>query len=781
MKIILIFFVLLALSSFSLRAQEFISATQDFSTINVAELSDEQIEKIKIELLNRNVKFEELLPYLSSKGMTEKQFKELSLRIQPSENKEDFNEFLDETTKKKSEQNKPKITKKERVFRDSLVFGHEIFNNSEFNFEPNQSVSTPQEYIVDIGDELQISIYGTQQFSQKVVVNKEGIINLTNIGNIKIGGLQFGSLRDLLKKKSSAIYNTLKNGGSELSVSIINYKSIQVTIIGAVNPGNYLVSSMSTVFNALHAAGGPGENASYRNIELIRGGSVFMSIDLYSFLCSGDNTKNINLKNGDIIRIPGYVNRVKIEGEAKKTGVFELLNYETFGDLLKYCSGFSENAFSTKVLVTRNINGQKKLITLLENDFSSFEMKTGDLVNIDRVLSLYQNKISVKGAVYRPGNYEFTAGMKLLDLIFMAEGVKEDAFLNWIVLSRESDNLIKEIVGVNLKLALENPNSTHNIALRKGDELIISSVFEMQENQTIDINGEVLNPGTYPYSKKMKLLDAIQLAKGFKESASNIIEVSRLKNQEVEIFRFNYSKNKVDSINMELKPFDMISVRKNINFNLMKVVTLKGEFSYPGDYSIARENERVSDVLKRCEGLTKRANKFSVRIERRIKIIEKEDSLDRTEKEELIIVPINYTKMIRKNAGKSNPIIRDGDVIIIDQLSEVVKVSGEVELTSEIPLRKAKNAKYYINAVGGFKETALKKSVYVIYANGVAKQTKRFLGIRFYPKPTAGSNIVVTKKSDREKKLDTSEIIGLSSILSTITAMTVAIINQITP
>jgi protein involved in polysaccharide export with SLBB domain len=303
----------------------------------------------------------------------------------------------------------------------------------------------------------------------------------------------------------------------------------------------------------------------------------------------------------------------------------------------------------------------------------------------------------------------------------------------------------------------------------------------MQENQTIDINGEVLNPGTYPYSKKMKLLDALQLAKGFKESASNIIEVSRLKNQEVEIFRFNYSKNKVDSINMELKPFDMISVRKNINFNLMKVVTLKGEFSYPGDYSIARENERVSDVLKRCEGLTKIANKFSVRIERRIKIIKKEDSLDRTEKEELIIVPINYTKMIRKNAGKSNPIIRDRDVIIVDQLSEVVKVSGEVELTSEIPLRKTKNAKYYINAVGGFKETALKKSVYVIYANGAAKQTKRFLGIRFYPKPTAGSNIVVTKKSDREKKLDTSEIIGLSSILSTITAMTVAIINQITP
>ena len=781
MKIIFTFFFLILFSSFSSLAQDFISTTQDFSTLNVAELSVEQIEKIKFELKSRNIKLKDLQVYLNSKGMSQKQYEELSLRLEAYKKEDGFDEYLNETNKQKPEKYRQGITNKQRIFKDSLVFGHEIFSNSEFNFEPNQSIATPQEYIVDIGDELQINVYGTQQFSEKVIVNKEGVINLSNVGNIKVGGLQFATLREILKKKSSAIFSTLKNGSSELSVSIINYKSIQVTIIGAVNPGSYLVSSTSTVFNALHAAGGPGENGSYRSIELIREGGVFMSIDLYSFLCSGDITKNINLKNGDIIRVPGYINRVKIEGEVKKTGIFELKNNETFSALLKYCSGFSENAFSNKVLITRNSNGQKKLITLLEKDFNTFEMQSGDLINVNQVLSLYQNKISVKGAVYRPGNYEFTAGMKLLDLILMAEGVKEDAFLNWIVLSRESDNLIKEIVGVNLKLALENPNSTHNISLRKGDELIISSVFEMQENQTIDINGEVLNPGTYPYSKKMKLLDAIQLAKGIKESASNIIEVSRLKNQEVEIFRFIYSKNKIDSINIDLKPFDMISVRKNKDFNEMKTVTLKGEFKYPGEYSIIKENERISDVLKRCEGLTNKSNSHSIRIERRIKIIEKEDSMDREEKEKLIIVPIEYNKVLRSNKSKANVIVHDGDVVIVDQLSEVVKISGEVELTSEIPLRKSKNAKYYINAVGGFKETALKKNVYVIYANGVARQTKRFLGIKFYPKPTAGANIVVTKKSDREKKLDTSEIIGLSSILSTITAMTVAIINQITP
>ena len=781
MKIIFTFFFLILFSSFSSLAQDFISTTQDFSTLNVADLSVEQIEKIKFELKSRNIKLKDLQVYLNSKGMSQKQYEELSLRLEAYKKEDGLDEYLNETNKQKPEKYRQGITNKQRIFKDSLVFGHEIFSNSEFNFEPNQSIATPQEYIVDIGDELQINIYGTQQFSEKVIVNKEGVINLSNVGNIKVGGLQFASLREILKKKSSAIFSTLKNGSSELSVSIINYKSIQVTIIGAVNPGSYLVSSTSTVFNALHAAGGPGENGSYRSIELIREGGVFMSIDLYSFLCSGDITKNINLKNGDIIRVPGYINRVKIEGELKKTGIFELKNNETFSALLKYCSGFSENAFSNKVLITRNSNGQKKLITLLEKDFNTFEMQSGDLINVNQVLSLYQNKISVKGAVYRPGNYEFTAGMKLLDLVLMSEGLKEDAYLNWVLLTRESENLIKEVKGINLKLALENPNSSHNIDLRKGDELVISSVFEMQEKQTIEINGEVLNPGFYSYIKKISLLDAILLAGGFKEAASNIIEVSRLKNQEVEIFRFIYSKNKIDSINLELKPFDMISVRKNKDFNEMKTVTLKGEFKYPGEYSIVKENERISDVLKRCEGLTNKSNSNSIRIERRIKIIEKDDSLDREEKEELIIVPIEYKKVVRNNKSKANVIVRDGDFVVVDQLSEVVKISGEVELTSEIPLRRSKNAKYYINAVGGFKETALKKSVYVIYANGIAKQTKRFLGLKFYPKPLAGSNIVVTKKSDKEKKLNTSEIIGLSSILSTITAMTVAIINQITP
>mgnify|MGYP000014372121 CR=1 FL=1 len=478
MKIILIFFVLLALSSFSLRAQEFISATQDFSTINVAELSDEQIEKIKIELLNRNVKFEELLPYLSSKGMTEKQFKELSLRIQPSENKEDFNEFLDETTKKKSEQNKQKTTKKERVFRDSLVFGHEIFNNSEFNFEPNQSVSTPQEYIVDIGDELQVNIYGTQQFSQKVVVNKEGIINLTNIGNIKIGGLQFGSLREILKKKSSSIYNTLKNGSSELSVSIINYKSIQVTIIGAVNPGNYLVSSMSTVFNALHAAGGPGENASYRNIELIRGGSVFMSIDLYSFLCSGDNTKNINLKNGDIIRIPGYVNRVKIEGEAKKPGVFELLNYETFGDLLKYCSGFSENAFKDLIKVKRFTNRDLKLIDLNSDFFNSFHPISGDVFQAESIdENHFENKVSIIGEVFRPGDFSLDSNPTLLKLISRAGGLRETSFLERGVIERINIDLSADNLAFNLKDIINKKSP--DITLKREDKVTIFSISDL--------------------------------------------------------------------------------------------------------------------------------------------------------------------------------------------------------------------------------------------------------------------------------------------------------------
>ena len=134
MKILFTFFFFIMLSSFSALAQDFISSTQDFSTLNVSELTDEQIEKIKLELLSRNVKFNDLKSYLNSKGMTEKQFEDLSLRLQPLKDEDDLDKNLKETNKLKPEINKQKITNKQRVFKDSLVFGHEIFNNSEFKY-----------------------------------------------------------------------------------------------------------------------------------------------------------------------------------------------------------------------------------------------------------------------------------------------------------------------------------------------------------------------------------------------------------------------------------------------------------------------------------------------------------------------------------------------------------------------------------------------------------------------------------------------------------------------
>jgi protein involved in polysaccharide export with SLBB domain len=797
---ILIFICFLLSSHFLFAQTDNIFSTQNLSQYKVEELTDAQINSIKLEMKKQNLSIEDVGRIAMMKGMSAEQFKLLSeklsqktpnTRIDKSKQTETLNKNEGQLGKKTTEADKlPEENVNNDIIEEpipeepkSLIFGSELFANKQLNFEPNQSLATPPSYIVGAGDQLQIVIYGMQQYAEEVIVNKEGVITLTNIGNIKVGGIQFAALVEFLRKKCSYVYSSLRNGSSEISVSISTFKTIQVTLIGVKNPGNYSVSSLATVFNALHAGGGPDENGSYRTIELIRNGKVIKVIDLYAFLCRGDISGNLNLQNDDIIRVPPFTKRVQIFGEIKKPGIFELKNQETYKDLIGYCSGYTDDAYTNKVLVTRISDKERKLISLEKPHMDTFTLISGDQIQVDSVLSTFENRISITGAVFRAGFYELTPTMKISDLIQKADGLTEDAHLTRALLIRQRSDLKKEIIGINLKEVLISPESKYNYLLKKEDKLIIPSVFEFEEESVVEITGEILKKGKYPYVRNLSLFDLIIQAGGLRESANGIVEISRIiksdtlaKNNEAEIITLNLKDGlESESKNILLKPYDIISIRKSPIYNTVNSVFIEGEVLFPGKYGIGKKNERIGEIISRAGGFNDMANVNGVKIIREIEYVDDLDSMEIKTKK--ITIPINYESIRRNTKSKSNISVRGGDKIVVERLIQTVSVTGEVELTSEIPLIRGKSAKFYINAAGGFKEEALRKRVYVVYANGIAKKTKNFLFFRFYPKPDFGSQVVVTKKPDNNNKLSNTEIIGISSVLTSITGMTVALIK----
>ncbi len=782
-------FSFLLLFSLNALGQDIFSTNQDLSKLRVEDLTETQIGKIKIEMKKRNLSIDDLQSLALSKGMSPVQCAILSDRLKLSVQQE---LSMSETanTKKEESKNQQAGTESQKIIQSEKyrkIFGSEIFSNAQLSFEPNQSLATPGGYVLGPGDELEMILYGMQQFQQTAKISKEGYVTVPNVGNIKIGGLQFGAALELLKKKCGTIYTSLKSGASELSISLTNFKTIQVTIIGAQSPGNYNVSSLATVFNALHSAGGPGENGSFRSIELIRKGKVVKVIDLYSFLSKGDVSGNLNLQNDDIIRVPPYANRVEIEGEVKRPGIFELKNGEGFKDLLTFCSGYTENAYHGAVSIIRMSEKKKKIVTIDKTGFDTLKLESGDLIRVDPILDLYENRILVKGAVYHPGEYELIEGMRISDLVNKADGFREDAYLERALLIREQPDMLKEVVGVDLRAIKASPGSVNDLRLRNEDELVVPSAFDFEENRTVEINGEILNPGKFPFIRKMKLYDLIIQAGGIKESAAEIVEISRVTNTdstglkiEAEIITLTVLQDlSNDSSNIELMPFDIISIRKKSSYNMVSSVRVEGEVLYPGKYGIGEKNERISSVIERAGGLNDKANSDGVKIIRTIEYVNDLDSMKIEQR--IITVPVDFKRILRSPKHRSNVRVLPGDQIVIERLIQTVKVVGEVELNSQLPKVGNKRAKYYINSAGGFKEEADKRRVYVVYANGFAKKTKKFLCFRIYPKPEYGSQVVVTRKAENKNKMSTSEIVGISSVLSSVTGMTIALINLLQP
>lgn len=795
--------LLLALfQSSSLVAQDLLKST-DLSTLKVDYLSDSDIAKIKAQLLSNNLTIEQAEPMALAKGMPASEFAKLKLRLDGDIKTSNLDKKEVVKVKEVARTQEKIVNTKVKDTVNALIFGSQLFDNPTLNFEPDLKLATPVNYILGPADELQINIYGVQEFSASAPISLEGEVSIQYVGEISVAGMTIEAATQKIKAAISKVYSSVASGQSQVGISLSRIRTIRVTLIGSRQPGNYSVSSLATVYNALFLGGGPGENQSYRNIELIRNNKIYTKVDIYKFLVNGDQSENVGLKDNDVIRIPAYDQRVIIEGQVKRPGIFEMKPGETFSDLLSFASGFNEVAYTASVNVLQKTAREFKVQDIKASEFKSYKPLSGDVFRVTKILNRFENRIRIDGAVFRPNTYSFYEGMRLSDLIAKADGLKEDAYSNRARIIRVKSDLTKEIVNVNLEKALEGDLEA-DIPLLKEDVLTVYSILDFVEEYKITIHGEIKNPGIYDYHEGLTLNDLLVQSGGLTGSASKRVEIARMIMSEeiddsnpnkAELFNIEITPdNNEQAVNFSLFPFDVINIRKMAVYEKLEMVTISGAVNYAGKYVLASKKATVYDIVKRAGGLTSVANIEGVKIKRPIQAgqIEALESIDlnlgtndsiqnklkKKLKEDLkfAVIPVDWKSIIKNQNSNTNVTLFPEDEIEVAAFNEGVKVTGNVLLTSEIPYDKGKGFRYYLDAVGGVDNKGWKKKAYIIYPNGKADVTSSFLFFRNYPKVTPGSQIIVPEKPE-VKKLSTGEFVSIAGVLASLAGVIIAILR----
>lgn len=667
------------------------------------------------------------------------------------------------------------------------IFGHDIFNSKKLTFEPNMNIATPANYTLGPGDELIVDIYGASQSNAKYEISPDGTIVVEKIGPIAVSGLTVEQAQAKVRSKMGVHYQ-----GSSIKVTVGQTRTVLVNVLGEVNnPGTYTLSAFSTVFNALYLAGGITDIGTLRNIKVTRNGRTISTVDVYDFIINGKLTGNVMLKDNDAIIVGAYDALVSIDGAIKRPMLYEMKKGESLKSLLTYSGGFTGDANKSVVNVERKTSEGYTVHSVDEWDFTTFGMQDGDSVVINNVVKRYQNMVEVSGAVFYPGHYSISNDCNSVrGLIAKAGGLLENAFENRAVLYRMKENRTRKTMSIDLKNILAD--NAPDVVLENEDSLVIASDEKQQKIKKYYIYGPLLKEGEFEYAEGMTLEDAIVAAGGLKEEAllSNIEISRRLQytdsrdttyNQKAEIYTFDVENGLVmnNGNDFTIKPFDVITIKRNPEYADVALVYIGGEVKYPGTYSLKSRTDRISDLIKRAGGLTQGGFIEGAKFSRAMNLDEKEraeqlwemthsrDSVntEMVQIKERYAVGVDLVKALKKPGCEEDIVMRSGDNLIIPQLNNTVKINGEVLYPNTVAYVQGKSASYYLNQAGGVTDDGIKRKAYIIYANG---QVSRASDGKVLP----GSEIVVpTKKKKSDNGQKASMYLAGASTLATIAAV----------
>ena len=689
------------------------------------------------------------------------------------------------------------------------VFGRNIFNNKNLSFEPNMNIATPQNYRLGPGDAVYIDIYGASQKTVESTVSPDGFVTIEGYGPVQVSGLTVEQANARLRSTLGSRYSS-----SQIKLTVGETRSIMVNVMGEVKaPGTYTLSAFATVFHALYMAGGTNELGTLRNIKVYRNNRLVSVVDIYDYMLNGKLTGNVRLADNDVIVVGPYDCLVNITGKVKRPMWYEMKKNESVGTILKYAGGFTGDAYTKSVRLIRKTGKEYSVFNVDEFDMSSFHLADEDSISVDSILPRYSNMVEIKGAVFRPGMYQVGGEINSVrTLIEHAEGLKEEAFTVRAVMHRMKADRTLEVLPVDVDGILSG--KVADVPLQPNDVLFIPTKQEMMEEQTITIHGEVNYPGIYKYAEHETIEDFVLQAGGLKNSASTVkVDVSRrvsnpkaLATDSITARTFSFALKDGFVIDgkpgFELMPFDEVYVRKSPGYTKQQNITVDGEVMFSGTYTLAKNNTRLSDVIKAAGGVTDRGYAAGATLVRRINESERKrleaarkmaleqyeqvaveeaaktgQKVDMTNSERLKKFQIEdtYSVGIELDKALANPgsdddiVLREGDRIVVPQYTGTVKINGEVMYPNTVGFVKGKKASYYIDQAGGFSNKAKRRQSYIIYMNGTVAK------VSHNAKPMPGCEIVVPAKATT--KLSIAETMTIGTSVASIATMIATLAN----
>jgi polysaccharide export outer membrane protein len=674
--------------------------------------------------------------------------------------------------------------KGEAVDRNLKQFGYDFFATTAGGFSPERLAPVGPDYVVGPGDTLVISLWGSVDGAYEVTVDRGGNIFLPRVGSIQVWGQTFAAARETIRRQIARYFTNF-----ELNVSMGELRSIQVYLVGEVNtPGTYTLSSVSTVLNALAAAGGPAKTGSLRQIQLVRGGETVAGIDFYDFFLNGDRSRDARLQSGDTIHVPVVGPLVGVAGDVRRPAIYELKPGESLADLLRMAGGVSSTAFLKKVQIER-VEAHRKKVTL---DIDLTGLLSGeakptvvpqdrDLVLVSPISPARTSYVLLKGYVAHPGRYQYVEGMRVADLFLPYQNLLPDYFPDMVEVLRLQPPLYRpEKLTVDLARALEG-DPQHNIPLQEYDEVQLFAREEMEEVPQVVVSGGVANPGVYRYYENLTVRDLITTAGNVKRGAYLAeAELSRHlpdgKGTRTERVLFN-QQNALQgdpTENLTLMPEDHLFVRTVPDYTERLAVRVDGRVLFPGTYTIAK-GETLSSVLERAggfaEGAYLRGATFTRESVRELQqerlqrlVFEQEQQIARVTTdialgalspeeaqsaqtiltsrkallEKLKQMPVAGRMVVRLNPldefkGTVFDIpLMEGDVINIPDNPKSVTILGQVYNPISLSYQPGKTVSYYLSKVGGPTENANADEMFIVRADGtVYSRAQSGMGVKW--------------------------------------------------